>query len=207
MNQHQKIIVPGPVGALQALYQQGETGKPAVLVCHPHPQYGGTMRNKVVYWIARALEDVGCSVLRFNFRGVEESDGEWDEGKGEALDAAAALDWLHAQHPDSALWLAGFSFGCYAGLKAVRNDDRVSRLFAVAPAVNLWSFAFMQGDPRPMTVVAGTADEIVPFEQIQASISGQDNISFHAIAGAGHFFPDHKEQMLAALSVHAGDGQ
>ncbi|MBL4775856.1 MAG: alpha/beta fold hydrolase [Mariprofundus sp.] len=206
-HQHQKIIVPGPVGALQALYQRGEAGKPAVLVCHPHPQHGGTMRNKVVYWIARAFEDAGCSVLRFNFRGVEASEGAWDEGKGEAHDAAAALDWLHEQQPDSALWLAGFSFGCYAGLKAARNDARVSRLFAIAPAVNLWSFAFMQGDQRPMTVVAGTADEIVPFEQVKTSISGQDNISFHAIAGAGHFFPAHKEQMLAALMEGAVSGE
>jgi len=200
-HQHQKLVVPGPAGALQALYQQGKAGKPAVVVCHPHPQYGGTMRNKVVYWIARAFEDEGCSVLRFNFRGVEASEGKWDEGKGEALDAAAALDWLHAKHADAPLWLAGFSFGCYTGLQAARHDARVSRLFAVAPAVNLWSFAFMQGDQRPLTVVAGTADEIVPFGQIQASVSGQRNIRFHAIEDAGHFFPEHRNQMIAALSI------
>ncbi len=196
---HQKIVIAGPAGDLQALYQQGERHQPAVVVCHPHPQYGGTMRNKVVYWIARAFEDAGCSVLRFNFRGVEQSEGCWDEGRGESDDAAAALDWLHARHPDSALWLAGFSFGCYAGLMAARHDDRVSRLFAIAPAVNLWSFAFMQGDQRPFTVVSGTADEIVPFEQVQASVKDQEHIHFHAINGAGHFFPDHKDQMIQAL--------
>jgi len=198
-HQHQKTVIAGPAGELQALYQAGERHKPAVVVCHPHPQYGGTMRNKVVYWIARAFEDAGYSVLRFNFRGVEQSEGCWDEGRGESDDAAAALDWLHAQHPDSALWLAGFSFGCYAGLMAARNDKRVSRLFAVAPAVNLWSFAFMQGDQRPFTVVSGTNDEIVPFEQVRASVAGQKHISFHAITGAGHFFPDHKDQMIQAL--------
>jgi len=199
LHQHQKITIPGPAGALQALYQAGETGKPAVVVCHPHPQHGGTMRNKVVYWIARAFEDAGCSVLRFNFRGVEQSDGAWDNGRGEADDAAAALNWIHDQRPDNPLWLAGFSFGCYAGLKAARHDARVSRLFAIAPAVNLWSFAFMQGEQRPLTVIAGTADEIVPFAQVQASVAGQDKINFHAIEGAGHFFPDHKDQMMAAL--------
>ncbi len=198
-HQHQKIIITGPVGDLQALYQIGEPDKPAVVVCHPHPQYGGTMRNKVVYWIARAFEDAGCSVLRFNFRGVEQSAGNWDEGRGEADDAAAALDWLHGQHPDSPLWLAGFSFGCYAGLMAARHDARISRLFAVAPAVNLWSFAFMQGDQRPFTVVSGTNDEIVPFDQVHASVAGQKHIDFHAIEGAGHFFPEHKEQMIHAL--------
>ncbi|MDQ6996850.1 MAG: alpha/beta fold hydrolase, partial [Mariprofundus sp.] len=187
------------VGRLQALYQPGEAAKPAVVVCHPHPQYGGTMRNKVVYWMGRAFEDAGCSVLRFNFRGVEQSDGEWGEGRGEADDARAALDWLHDQQPQSELWLAGFSFGCYAGLQAARSDIRVSRMFAVAPAVNLWSFDFMQGEIRPVTVVSGTADEIVPFEQVHASVRGKSNISFHAIQGAGHFFPAHMAQMKAAL--------
>ncbi len=198
-HRHQNINIQGPVGILQALYQPGEAEKPAIVVCHPHPLYGGTMRNKVVYWMGRSFEDAGCSVLRFNFRGVEQSEGEWDEGQGEADDAEAALDWLHEQHPDSALWLAGFSFGCYAGLQAARNDARVSHMFAVAPAVNLWSFAFMQGETRPVTVVSGTADEIVPFEQVKASVRGKANISFHAIEGAGHFFPAHMEQMTAAL--------
>jgi len=198
-HRHQPVLIQGPTGALQALYQPGETGKPAVVVCHPHPQYGGTMRNKVVYWMGRAFEDVGCSVLRFNFRGVEQSEGEWDDGNGEADDARAALDWLHDRHPKSELWLAGFSFGCYAGLQAARTDARVSHMFAVAPAVNLWSFAFMQGETRPVTVVSGTADDIVPFEQVRASVAGKPNISFHAIEGAGHFFADHMDEMAAAL--------
>jgi len=197
---HQPLFIAGPAGALQALYQPGETGKPAVVLCHPHPQYGGTMRNKVVYWMGRAFEDAGCSVLRFNFRGVEQSEGVWDEGKGEADDARAALDWLCAQHPESELWLAGFSFGCYAGLQAARSDARVSHMFAVAPAVNLWSFAFMQGETRPITVISGTADEIVPFAQVRASVRGKRNIHFHAIEGAGHFFPGHMDQMTAALN-------
>jgi len=158
------------------------------------------MRNKVVYWMGRTFEDAGYSVLRFNFRGVEQSQGEWDEGRGEADDARAALDWLYARHPQSSLWLAGFSFGCYAGLLAARNDARVSRMFAVAPAVNLWPFAFMQGETRPVTVISGTADEIVPFEQVRTSVQGVPNIHFHAIAGAGHFFPNHMDQMRAALN-------
>jgi len=199
-HQHKSLFVDGPTGRLQALYQPGDAAKPAVVVCHPHPQYGGTMRNKVVYWMGRAFEDAGCSVLRFNFRGVEGSDGQWDEGVGEADDARAALDWLHGLHPQSPLWLAGFSFGCYAGLQAARADARVSRMFAVAPAVNLWSFAFMRGENRPVTVIAGTADEIVPFAQVRASVRGKSNISFHAIEGAGHFFPDHMTQMTAALT-------
>lgn len=157
------------------------------------------MRNKVVYWMGRAFEDIGCTVLRFNFRGVEQSEGGWDEGRGEADDARAALCWLQQRCPDDPLWLAGFSFGCYAGLQAARNNPDVSRMFAVAPAVNLWSFAFMAGEQRPVTVISGTDDEIVPFAQVAASVEGKSNIHFHAIEGAGHFFPQHMEQMQSAL--------
>ncbi len=206
-HQHQALLIPGPAGVLQSLYQPGEAKRPAVVICHPHPQYGGTMRNKVVYWMGRTFEDAGCSVLRFNFRGVEQSEGEWDEGRGEADDARAALNWLHAHHPQSPLWLAGFSFGCYAGLQAARHDARVSRMFAVAPAVNLWSFAFMQGETRPVTVISGTADEIVPFAQVCASVQGVANIRFHAIEGAGHFFPNHMDQMRAALMADVEEGE
>ncbi|MDQ6954156.1 MAG: alpha/beta fold hydrolase [Mariprofundaceae bacterium] len=200
IHHHQKVLIQGEAGSLQGLYQPGELGKPALVVCHPHPLYGGTMRNKVVYWIARAFEDRGYSVLRFNFRGVEQSKGVWDEGKGEADDVIAALDWLEKKNPDAPLWLAGFSFGTYAGLQAARQDSRVQRMFVVAPAVNLWSFDFMQGETRPLTVVSGTADEIVPFEKVRAWMESMpEHVDFHAIDGAGHFFPKHMNEMTACL--------
>lgn len=197
--QHHRIFLDGPAGRLQALYREGEQGKPAVLVCHPHPQFGGTMRNKVVYWMARAFEELDCTVLRFNFRGVEQSDGMWDEGEGEADDARAALEWLQDKHPDAPLWVAGFSFGSYAGLKAARYDARVKRLFAIAPAVNHWDFSFMQGDKRPLNVVMGMADEVVPYIEVAGWVSGLESVTFHAIAGAGHFFPHHMQQMTALM--------
>jgi hypothetical protein len=196
---HDRLFIDGPAGKLQALYQPGEAGKPAVLVCHPHPLYGGTMRNKVVYWIGRSFEDRGCAVLRFNFRGVEQSEGTWDEGRGEADDARAALDWLREQHPHGPLWLAGFSFGCFAGLQAAFEDTRVERMFAVAPAVNLWDFSFLQGEARPLTVVHGSADELVPFTAVEQWIATQPQAAFHPIEGAGHFFPEHMESMQQAV--------
>lgn len=197
--QHHRIFIDGPAGRLQALYRKGSADKPAVLVCHPHPQFGGTMRNKVVYWMARAFEELDCTVLRFNFRGVEQSDGEWDAGEGEADDARAALDWLEQEHPESSLWVAGFSFGSYAGLKAARHDKRVERMFAVAPAVNHWDFSFMQGEARAMNVVIGIADEVVPFLEVAHWVSGLESVSFHAISGAGHFFPHHMQQMVSMM--------
>jgi len=197
--QHQRLFISGPTGKLQCLYQEGDKTAPAVVLCHPHPQYGGTMRNKVVYWMARAFDSLGCSVLRFNFRGVEQSEGIWDEGRGEADDAAAALGWLHDQTPNAPLWLAGFSFGCYAGFQAARRDARVERMFAVAPAVNHWDFSFMQGETRPITVVSGTADEIVPYMAVAATVKMLPNAHLHTIKGAGHFFPEHKQEMMNAL--------
>jgi len=197
--QHKRIFLQGPAGRLQGLYRPFKEPVAAVVVCHPHPQFGGTMHNKVVYWMARAFESLDCSVLRFNFRGVDQSEGCWDEGAGEAEDAAVALDWMHAEHPHVPLWLAGFSFGAYAGLKAARQDARVERLFAVAPAVNLWDFSFMQGDVRPLSVVAGSLNNKVPYTAIAAATRLQRGAQLHTIADAGHFFDEHRKELAAAL--------
>ncbi len=204
-----RLFIPGPVGRLQALHEPGEPGRPAVVICHPHPLFGGTMRNKVVYWMARAFGDAGCATLRFNFRGVEQSDGAWDEGRGETRDAAAALDWMAGRHAGAPLWLAGFSFGCYAGLAAAREDARVARMFAVAPAVNHWDFSFMCGETRPVVVIAGTKDEIVPFQAVRAAvraIEADGNVRFHAIEGAGHFFPEHQAELQRILREEIAAG-
>ncbi len=197
--QYQRLFIPGQSGKLQCLYRKGDGQAPAVVLCHPHPQYGGSMRSKVVYWMARSFEERGCSVLRFNFRGVEQSEGLWDGGGGEAKDAASALDWLSAQTHDVPLWLAGFSFGCYAGLRAARKDTRVERMFAVAPAVNHWDFSFMREESRPVTVVSGTEDEIVPYAAVAAAVKMLPNAHLCTVRGAGHFFPEHKEQLKRAL--------
>ncbi|MDQ6988535.1 MAG: alpha/beta fold hydrolase [Mariprofundaceae bacterium] len=204
---HEKVMLQGQAGQLEALYQEGKADKPAIAVCHPHPVYGGTMRNKVVYWMSRAFEDMGYTVLRFNFRGVEKSEGSWDEGKGEADDVRTAMDWLADKHPDSPLYLAGFSFGCYAGLQAAREDSRIQRLLMVAPAVNLWSFAFMQGDTRPLIIIQGTKDEIVPFVDVETWVKSLGHVQFKQLDGAGHFFPKHMDELkqLCALIDEGSD--
>jgi len=157
------------------------------------------MRNKVVYWMGRAFEELGYSVLRFNFRGVEKSEGQWDDGVGEVDDVTAMIDWLEQKNPNSPLYLAGFSFGTYAGLQAARKDDRIQRMLAVAPAVNLWSFDFMLGETRPITIIQGTADEIVPFEQsktfAQRLKASGTPLQSYEIQSAGHFFPQHLEKL------------
>ncbi len=197
----QRIFIAGSSGQLEAIYNPVEQPKAAIAICHPHPQHGGTMHNKVVFWMARAFASQGCCVLRFNFRGVEGSEGEWDDGQGEADDALAALQWLYDKHPYTPLWLGGFSFGCYAGLKAAANMPQVSRLFAVAPAVNLYDFSFIDNDPRPLTVIHGDKDEIVPYHAVSKWAQKRAHLNFVTIAGAGHFFPQHKQALLDALQA------
>ncbi len=195
MPQHD--FINGPTGRLQNIYRPSSFGKPAVLVCHPHPQHGGTMHNKVTYRIAKVFADKGHAVLRFNFRGVDLSEGEWADGVGEVDDARACIDWLAEKH--SKIWLAGFSFGAYVGLKAVAEDERVERLFAIAPAVSLYDFSFLDHERRPLTIVHGTDDEIVPYDQVSRWAISHPAAVLHAIDGAGHFFVKHMDEMLAAL--------
>ncbi len=197
----QRIFIPGPAGQLQAIYSPEESPKAAIVICHPHPQHGGTMHNKVVFWLAKAFTAQNCAVLRFNFRGVEESEGEWDDGQGETDDALAALQWLHTKQPHIPLWLGGFSFGCYAGLKAAQKMPQVSRLFAVAPAVNLYDFNFIDHDHRPLTVIHGDEDEIVPYSAVNEWAQKRPHLNFVTIKGAGHFFPQHKQALLDALQI------
>ncbi|MDQ6964676.1 MAG: alpha/beta fold hydrolase [Mariprofundales bacterium] len=198
---HQRISIAGPAGRLQAIYQPGRADKPKVVICHPHPCYGGTMRNRVVYWMARAFEEQGCAVLRFNFRGVEQSEGVWDNGVGESDDAHAALDWLDRQQPATPLWLAGFSFGCYAGLRAARHDERVHRMFAVSPAVEHYSFNFMAGEFRPLTIIQGERDEVVSADAVIRWAQTVPHAEVIRVADAGHFYPNHQHELQQALSV------
>jgi len=198
---HQRLWLAGRAGRLQAIYQPHDHCEAAVLICHPHPLYGGTMRNKVVYWMARAFEDQGCAVLRFNFRGVEQSEGTWDDGVGETDDTRCALDWLHTQLPTTPLWLAGFSFGCYAGLRAARDDARVQRLFAVSPAVAHYDFSFMEGDNRPLTVIQGLADEVVDADAVIQWVNTLLQAILVPIEDAGHFYPNHQQALQQALCI------
>jgi len=196
-------FIAGPAGRLEALVQQGAPDRPAVVICHPHPLYGGTMRNRVVYWMARAFEDLGMATVRFNFRGVEQSEGAWSDGEGEADDVRAVLDWVEANLAYRALWLAGFSFGCYAGLRAGRNDARIARFVAVAPAVNHWDFSFFQGDLRPIFVVVGDADEIVPADAVAQWAASLRLGSLLRVPRAGHFFGDQLPVLVDALRCWA----
>jgi len=187
------LFFPGPVGRLEALLNTGDDAAThAAVVCHPHPVYGGTMHNKVVYHAAKALNGCGLPVLRFNFRGAGRSEGKHDDGRGEVEDVRAALEWLDREF-HLPLLFAGFSFGAGVGLRAACPDARVVALIAlglpVAAAGRAYDYGFLRECTKPKLFISGTRDEFGPraeIERVAASAAEPKQLVF--IEGADHFF-------------------
>ena len=156
------VAFPGPVGAIELVTSSAEkdTRAGTVIICHPHPLQGGTMHNKVVTMIERSLRELGLDTVRFNFRGVGESAGEFDEGNGEGDDLAAIVAWVREQKPGDAVWLAGFSFGSYVALKQAVALDAAA-LVTIAPPVGRWEFEGIAIPTCPWLIVQGEDDEVV----------------------------------------------
>ena len=165
----------GPAGPLEALLDEPSTAaririRAAVVFAHPHPQFGGTMHTKAVYQGAKGLARIGCAVLRFNFRGVGRSAGQFDQGEGENADFRAALDYMAARHPGAPLWAAGFSFGAWVALEVGAGDPRVSALIGIAPPVEtsvsgqVYTFEATLASTKPKFFVHGEADEVCPVQ-------------------------------------------
>lgn len=189
MSTSQHVIFAGPTGQLEGLLDQPDD-KPRALavVCHPHPLHQGAMTNKVAYILARAFNDLGALSLRFNFRGVGQSAGSFDNGEGELDDVLAALDWLAAEHPGLPLWLGGFSFGAYVALRA-QSERPIERLVTVAPAVERMPINSIKNPQMPWLLIQGDADEVVSpqatFDWIVGLAVQPQLVVF---GGAGHFF-------------------
>jgi len=183
-----EIFIAGPVGRLEAIVGCPSAALSAVaVICHPHPLHGGTMQNKVVHTLARTLTSLGVACLRFNFRGVGKSDGEFANGVGEADDCIAAAGWLVAREPGVPLWLAGFSFGGGVALRAAQCLTP-ERLILIAPSVSLHGFDELTTN-RPTLVIQGEADEVVSPEAVRAWIQRRaPQAEYRSLAGVGHFF-------------------
>ncbi len=203
-----KTHLPVPHGQLEAIYRPDRTDAERVaLVLHPHPVYGGTMHNPVVFHCAKALEAAGFETLRINFRGVGESTGEWDAGRGEFDDASAALDFLlDAQSQARDVVVAGYSFGSAIGLRLGCTDARVSRLIAVATPVGLLDLGFLSDCTKPKLFVHGSADELAPLGPLQQMVDGAvaPPADLHVIEGASHFFESGREELGDAVRMWAG---
>lgn len=156
----------GPAGRLEALFELPGDAVPhgCALALHPHPQHGGTMRNKVVQTLARAFTLSGFACLRFNFRGTGASEGAYDGGDGELDDALAAVDWLQTRQPNTPLWLGGFSFGAAIAIRAA-VEVRAAGLVTVAPAARRFAGGLPSEPVCPWLIVQGDADELVPVEE------------------------------------------
>ena len=188
--QPESLFVDGPAGRLEALLEVPtgiDVGGAAVL-CHPHPQHGGTMHNKVVHTLSRAYSRLGFATLRFNFRGTEGSDGDYDGGVGELDDALAAIAWMRARYPGKPLWLAGFSFGAAIAIRAAVVTE-VDGLVSVAPAVSRFAAGLTEQPQCPWLVVQGDQDELVDVNETIDWVNGlEPGPELLVLEGVEHFF-------------------
>jgi len=170
----------------------------AVVLCHPHPQYGGSMRAGIIGDLFRALPDHGVTTVRFNFRGVERSEGAWDEGRAERGDVVAAIDTLAAAAPDLPLLLVGWSFGADMALSV--RDHRVAAWCAIAPPLHFAAGLDETGaDPRPKHLILGGRDDVVPADRTLATVAGWAATTHEVIAGASHFFVGSSDAVVDAV--------
>lgn len=194
--------VPAPHGQLEAIHRPGADGTRVALVLHPHPLYGGTMHNPVVFHAERALREAGFSTLRINFRGVGASSGRHDGGRGEVEDARAALDFLLAEHPGATdVAVAGFSFGSAVALRLAKEDPRVGRTIAIGTPVAMFDASALAADGRPRLFVHGERDDVAPLASLARLLeSGEPGTSLHVVAGGGHFFDGDEDELRAAIA-------
>ncbi|MCI0404317.1 MAG: alpha/beta hydrolase [Acidobacteria bacterium] len=203
-NEIRSLFLPGPAGRLEALLNAGSASAAyAAIVCHPHPMFGGTLHNKVVFNAMKALNGCGLSVLRFNFRGAGLSGGRHDDGRGEVEDVRAALDWLHGEFR-LPLVFAGFSFGAGVGLRAACPDARVAAIIALglptAAAGREYDYAFLRECSKPKLFISGTQDEFCPraeLERVAAGAAGPLELVF--FEGADHFFEGRLSEVQANI--------
>jgi len=185
------VFIDGPAGRIEAavdLPEPDDAVGAVAIICHPLPIEGGTMHNKVVTIVERALRESGLKTVRFNFRGVGESDGEYDEGRGETLDLLAVAEWVNATLPDHQLWLAGFSFGSYIALLGARHLP-VKQMVSIAPPAGRWDFAAVLPPDCPWLVVQGEDDDIVNPQDVYDWIESlPEKPSLVRMPETGHFF-------------------
>ncbi|MGC1648567.1 MAG: alpha/beta fold hydrolase [Candidatus Sulfotelmatobacter sp.] len=206
------LFLDGPTGRLEALLNAGaDNATHAAVVCHPHPLFGGTLHNKVVFHTMKALNSFGFPVLRFNFRGTGLSHGAHDQGNGEVDDVRAALDWLDAEY-HLPLVFAGFSFGAAVGLRAACADSRVRAVIGVGTPVGpvagdsevsrTYTFELLQDCMKPKLFVSGARDQFGPRAKLEALVaSASEPKKLVMIEGADHFFEGRLRELREAIET------
>src|SRR5215217_9154583 len=199
------LFVPVAHGQLEAILKEPRQGSPkgVALVLHPHPLGGGTMHNKVVFRAAAALNDAGLTVLRINFRGVGQSTGVHDEGRGELDDVRAGLDYLSGQYPGLRMIVCGFSFGARVGLEVGIQDPRVSFLIGVGTPLEKYDFSFLEQCRKPLLLVHGEHDEFGDVERLRELVADLEKtvpVKLVVISSAGHFFENRLDELKRAIT-------
>ena len=194
-----EVTIPGPEGRLEARYNKGKgLAPPLVLLLHPHPKFGGNMNNKVIYNCFKTFSELGFSVLRFNYRGVGNSEGSYsgDEGIGEMTDAACALDWLLFNNTSSIkVWVVGFSFGAFISLNLLMRRPEIHAFIAISPPADKYDFSFLAPCPVSGLIIQGDNDDIVNETDVALfanKLDSQNTISikYKKIKNADHFFTE-----------------
>ena len=197
-----EVIFNGTDGRLECRYHHNETeNAPIALLLHPHPRHGGTMNNKVVVTLYQSFIKRGFSTLRFNFRGIGRSQGEFDDGPGELSDAASALDWAQTYNPNAqTCWIAGFSFGAWVAMQLMMRRPEITGFISIAPPADSQDFSFLAPCPASGMILHGDNDEMVPIasvDRLAQKLKKQKNISidFRPLKNCDHFFQDHITEM------------
>jgi len=204
-----EVIFNGPAGRLEGRYQAAkEKNAPIAIVLHPHPRFGGTMNNQIVYQLFYMFVERGFTTLRFNFRSIGRSQGEFDHGAGELSDAASALDWVQSLHPDSKqCWVAGYSFGAWIGMQLLMRRPEITGFISVSPPANMYDFSFLAPCPSSGLVINGSADRVAPPQDTVNLVNKLHEqkgitITHNTIDGAGHFFEDpHMDKMIGTVPI------
>jgi len=196
-----RFDLPGGHGHLEAILKESAAPFAAVVLCHPHPRGGGTMNNNVVYRVSKALLDAGAAVLRFNFRGVGRSTGQYADGVGEEDDARAALDFMARRYPGVPLWMAGFSFGARVGLTVGAADPRIVKLLGIGLALRLFDYGFLATSAKPKAIIQASEDEYAARDAIVAAVATMaEPKQLFIVDGTTHLFPGHLDQLEKAAA-------
>jgi alpha/beta superfamily hydrolase len=205
---HRSFFIDGPAGRLEAMLWTVASADPSLVavVCHPHPLFGGTMHNKVVFQAAKAIHSRGIPVLRFNFRGAGLSEGVHDKGRGEQGDVHAVLDYLAHEFPSRPILLAGFSFGAWVGLRVGCEDARVTKLIGLGLPANDSDLSYLRACAKAKLIIQGGNDEFGSRQNVEALFATMpEPKSLVFVDGADHFFAGKLDQVAAAIDAWLGE--
>jgi len=204
-----EVIINGPAGRIEARYhhEPAQTA-PVAIILHPHPQFGGTMNNQIVYHLYYTFVRRNFSVLRFNFRGVGRSQGLFDNGPGELSDAATALDWMQSYNPDArACWIAGVSFGSWIAMQLLMRRPEIEGFISIAPPASLYDFSFLAPCPSSGLMVNGGDDRVISTQSVIDLVDRLKTqkgvvIDHEVIPGTNHFFEGKVDDLMEVVDKY-----